>query len=117
MGLDFSHCDAHWAYSGFHSFRTRLADYYGIDLNMMKGFSRGDPNCIEWKSVHCPLEPFLNHSDCDGELNEEEMKQIIPELEKIISTWDNSDYDKQKALLLIEGMKLALSNGEVLEFM
>lgn len=26
MGIDFSHCDAHWAYSGFNRFRNRLID-------------------------------------------------------------------------------------------
>lgn len=30
MGIDFSHCDAHWAYSGFHRFRTRLATQVGL---------------------------------------------------------------------------------------
>lgn len=39
MGLDFSHCDAHWGYSGFMRFRTRLAAEAGIALHCMEGFA------------------------------------------------------------------------------
>ncbi len=39
MGLDFSHCDAHWAYSGFNRFRTKIAAEAGIALSCMEGFA------------------------------------------------------------------------------
>jgi hypothetical protein len=38
MGLDFSHCDAHWSYSGFNEFRVKLAEAAGIVLGDMEGF-------------------------------------------------------------------------------
>lgn len=38
MGLDFTHCEAHWSYSGFMVFRRKLAKAIGVDLNRMEGF-------------------------------------------------------------------------------
>lgn len=43
MGLNFSHCEAQWSYSGFHCFRKRLAKEVGIDLDEMQGFRRKPP--------------------------------------------------------------------------
>lgn len=40
MGLDFSHCDAHWGYCSFHTFRSMLAESAGFCLDDMEGFSR-----------------------------------------------------------------------------
>ena len=41
MGLDFSHTDAHWSYSGFFAFRRRLfaAVMPRTDLDGMRGFA------------------------------------------------------------------------------
>ncbi|CAM5353616.1 hypothetical protein [Bacillus safensis FO-36b] [Bacillus safensis subsp. safensis] len=38
MGLDFTHCEAHWSYSDFHGFRKRLAACIGMNLDDMEGF-------------------------------------------------------------------------------
>ncbi|MCM3147573.1 hypothetical protein NSQ36_08885 [Bacillus sp. FSL W8-1143] len=36
MGLDFTHCEAHWSYSDFHDFRKRLAAGIGMNLDDRK---------------------------------------------------------------------------------
>src|SRR3546814_10466403 len=56
MGLDFSHTDAHWAYSGFTRFRRALAKHEGIDLDAMEGFQRhgDDRPRVSWNTVTTP---------------------------------------------------------------
>lgn len=112
MGLDFSHTDARWAYSGFANFRRRLAKEIGMDLDAMEGFG-GD---IKFELFKDDIIPLLDHSDCDGELTVEECKKVAPRLRELVSGWEDDDYDKQKALSLAEGMELAASQGQPLEF-
>ncbi len=111
MGLDFSHCDVWWSYSGFGEFRRRLAKEIGMDLNEMEGFD-GD---IPFSNFSDDIIPLLNHSDCDGELTVEECKKVAPRLKELIYPWED-DRDKRKALGLIEGMELAIERNEPLEF-
>jgi len=111
MGLDFSHCNAHWSYRGFHHFRKRIAKAIGINLDKMSGFSdEGKP----WPKYS--LTPFLYHSDCDGQLEYEELEEIIPALKKIISSWEYDDYDREQAEELIRGMEHAMKDGVPLFF-
>ena len=112
MGLDFSHSDAHWSYSGFMHFRTRLADEVGIDLSRMDGFD----GIERWDGIEDDIVPFLNHSDCDGTLSPEQCKTIAPRIEQLIAKWDDGDYDKQHAERLLEGMNLAAKLNETLVF-
>lgn len=112
MGLDFSHCDAHWSYSGFHRFRCKLAKEIGIDLDSMKGFG----GKISWDKIKDPIKPLLNHSDCDGELTSEECREVAPRLRELVKDWPDDDYDKQKALELADGMEFAAIMNENLEF-
>lgn len=109
MGIDFSHCDASWAYSGFNRARIKLAKEIGLDLNSMVGFGG------EQKWPDHDLIPLLNHSDCDGELTPEECKRVAPALREAVSKWDD-DYDRAKFLELAEGMELAASLNEALQF-
>ena len=101
MGIDFSHGNAHWSYSGFHHARTRLAAVIGIDLNRMQGFQRsliaGDTNQrpISWSTVTDVIAPFLYHSDCDGELSPEECRMLAPRLRQLIENWPDEDYEKK----------------------
>jgi len=111
MGIDFSHCTAHWSYSGFHAFRQRLAKKIGITLDGMDGF-RGS---LSWDSVKDPIVPLLNHSDCDGELLPADCRKVIPRLLTLISDWDN-DYDRKMAEELITGMKKAIKENKPLRF-
>lgn len=113
MGLDFSHGDVSFAYSGFNRFRTRLAKDIGIDLNSMVGF-RGD---IPWEQApRDPLLPLLNHSDCDGELTPEECKSIAPRLREIVNRWTDDPIDRTRGLQLADAMDEAAAAGEPLEF-
>jgi hypothetical protein len=143
MGLDFSHTDAYWGYMGFMRFRTKLAAEAGIALNCMECFAWnhgedkpyksvkvygheegsysqgaivGIQPIIKWANVHDDIVPLLNHSDCDGELSPEECLKIAPRLRELVSAWDDDDRDKENALWLAEGMELAASRNEPLEF-
>ena len=123
MGIDFSHCGAHWAYSGFNRFRERIAGEIGINLRDMEGFSgflptpnQEEKEALKWNKIIDPIKLLLNHSDCDGILTPEECAKVAPRLREIISDWDDEDYDKQNAIELAEGMEQASFLGEDLEF-
>jgi len=116
MGLGFANADAHWSYGGFNLFRTALAAREGIELDRMHGFTRDD-DAISWDTVHTALKPFLNHSDCDGEMTPEECAQVAPRLRDLVrSIWRPGDYDYEHGMCLVEGMERAAANGEPLIF-
>jgi hypothetical protein len=106
MGLDFSHCGAHWSYSGFYRFRERIARAIGLDYSSE----------IKWKDIDSPLVPFLDHSDCGGELSPADCRQVARALKAIVNDWPDDDYDKQEALELIRGMEIAAAENAPLEF-
>ena len=113
MGLDFSHCEAHWGYGGFNRFRVRIINNLGIlsaNPNNWPDFLKDE------RLVNDSIYPLLDHSDCDGELTVEECKIVAPRLRELIAAWNNDDYDKREALELIKGMELAIKNNENLEF-
>jgi hypothetical protein len=117
MGIDFSHCDAHWAYSGFHRFRVRLALEVGIILDSMAGFDSTPAK--SWDDIEAkddPIVPLLNHSDCDGVLSPEECRSIAPRLRELVRNWPAEDYDRYQAEMLAEGMDSAAEEGVALEF-
>jgi len=59
MGIDFSHGEAHWSYSGFNRFRCKLIETMGLgDLNEMYD----DGSYTKLSSI--PIYPLINHSDC-----------------------------------------------------
>lgn len=119
MGIAFSHCEASWSYSGFHSFRRRLAGAVAIELMKMEGFSENG-NGNSWKAIVDPIVDLLHHSDCDGILTPEQCKKIAPRLRQIVECWDDTridiGYDKRQALELAEGMEKAASLNENLIF-
>lgn len=112
MGLDFSHTDVRWGYTGFNFFRKKLANAIGMDLDRMQGFG-GD---IPFSTFNDDIVPLLDHSDCEGELTIEECKRVAPRLRELVSSWSDEDIDKQKALELAEGMDHAVECNEPLEF-
>lgn len=112
MGIDFSHCEAQWSYSGFMNFRRRIAQKIGVDLGMMDGFG-GD---IPFDSIKDSIEPLLNHSDCDGGLTPSDCAKVAPRLRELVSNWTDDDYDKRNALMLAKGMEEALSKDVNFEF-
>ena len=122
MGLDFSHGDAHWAYSGFGRFRERLAATVGIPLLRMRGFCKyGDGEGIEWPVSDEPLLILLHHSDCDGELTPDECRKIARRLRDVVEFWNDvmhpgQDYDRANALKLADGMDSAAKENLPLKF-
>lgn len=114
MGLDFSHSEAHWAYSGFGRFRDALAAHEGFVLDTMVGFG-GD---VSWDTITTPLKPLLDHSDCDGDLSPEDCAQVALRLREVIPLiWPNfNDHDASEGLLLAEGLELAAKSNETFEF-
>lgn len=113
MGLDFSHGNAHWSYSGFNNFRRRLAAQIGLDLNDMIGFG----GWRTWDDINDKIKPFLTHSDCDGSLTIKQMKVIIPRLKELTKEWAEDDYDKQNCNDLIKGMQKAIKENKKLQFL
>jgi len=112
MGLDFDMCDAHWSYSGFARFRERLADEIGVTLGDMEGFG----GTRSWDEVHDDIVPLLNHSDCDGELAPEECALVGPRLFGLVLDWGKDDYDRQQALLMVEGLSYCVKNKRAMQF-
>jgi len=112
MGLDFDRSEVHWGYSGFATFREKLALEIGIELEKMKGFG-GDR---KWDNIIDPIVLFLDHSDCDGELSSNECAKIYPRLLNLVSKWDDRDKDKAKAIQLANDMKECHLEGEPLVF-
>lgn len=119
MGLDFSHGPgAHWSYSGFNVFRRRIAMSIGVISSIDEELY---DNGVYKFLINEPIYPLINHSDCEGELTVEEMKQIIPQLKIIIDKWKvNSapaiEYDIANGEAFIEAMEEAIKYDENLEF-
>jgi hypothetical protein len=112
MGLDFSHSEAHWSYGGFHNFRTKLADEISFDLNDMQGFG----GCKSWDDIQDDIIPLLLHSDCDGELSPDDCAKVYPRLLELVSKWNEDDWDKKKAVMLADGLKLCAECNEPMVF-
>jgi hypothetical protein len=112
MGLNFGNSSARWSYSGFSSFRNKLADSIGINLSHMRGFGGKE----HWEIVFDDIVPLLNHSDCEGELSPEDCKRVAPRLREIVSSWPDLDYDKTQALMLAQSMENCASTNNPLEF-
>jgi hypothetical protein len=108
---------AQWSYSGFNSFRQRLAADIGIDLTQMDGFG-GEQR--SWDTVNDPLKDLLNHSDCDGHLTAEQCAVIGPRLKELAEKWDENEgimfHDKPNALKLAVGMEAAATHKYLLMF-
>ena len=113
MGLDFSHCDARWAYSGFAMFRRRLAEEIGFD-NYDTVTTTNDPRFEKIKDD--PIIYLLSHSDCDGHLTPKQCASVAPRLRELVKNWSDEDHDKKQALKLADGMELAAENDEHLNF-
>lgn len=114
MGLAFSHGDAHWAYSGFMRFRSRLAESLGYSETLHDMYNNGTYYCMENEAIW----PLINHSDCDGVLSVEEMMQIIPQLQALINKWNTArdEFHQHQGQLFINGMQHAISANEPMIF-
>src|SRR6056297_679517 len=113
MGVDFSHCEAHWSYSGFNLFRRRIASII-MKTEQLIDDLYGDKMIYRYM-VNESIYPLIDHSGCDGELTPKELKQIIPQFENALNKIED-EYDADNGKELLRGMKLALDNNENLEF-
>lgn len=106
MGLDFSWPNRtwqnapKWSYGGFNRFRERLAGEAGFQL---QDFWKGEARPLAVRDD--PIEPLLNHSDCDGSLTPSQCRRVAPRLRELIASWSDDDYDKQMGLLLASAME------------
>ena len=121
MGLDFNHANAHWSYSGFNTFRERLAAELGLNWDLMTGnFLTGTPpdetENQRFLAMKDPIEPLLMHSDCEGELSPDQCAAIAPRLLELIAGWPDGDYDKAHGTWLAEGMLYCAEERVALEF-
>ena len=123
MGIDFSHTQAQWSYTGFGAFRRALAVFEGFELDDMEGFG-GDR---DWSTVATDLAPLLNHSDCDGEMSPDECRQVAPRLRAVIdelwpaerAVWEidpSAHFNRHAGLALADGMDAAAAADEHLQF-
>lgn len=90
MGLDTSHDCWHGAYSAFMRFRNKVSQVAGYgDIEKRQGFC---DDGIPWPSPELdPLVHFLNHSDCDGEIEAEHCAAIADRLEALLPAMEAAD--------------------------
>lgn len=120
MGLDFTFKTfsddglqmPRWGYLGFSRFREKLAAKIGINLDVMEGFGGN----LNWEGIDDPIIGLLNHSDCEGELSPEECGKIFPRLRELIAPWNEDDFDKKPAELLVSAMEHAAEEAIPLIF-
>ena len=146
MGLDTTHGCWQGAYSAFMRWREKLCEVAGLPPLMLMEcfFERGgysDPfrayakdfdvlaesyyRClpIRWEALKPdPLHILLNHSDCGGEIAAldcgpiaDRLEQLLPLLPKGDSGGHIGDY-RDKTQAFIDGLRLASSGGEAVEF-
>jgi len=121
MGLNIMPGDAKWSYFGYMEFRERLAKEIGINLAEMEGFEilgkhKGVETGKSWEEVKDDIKILLVHCDCDGIMKPKECAKVLPRLKELTSSWEDSDYDKQQAIKLINGMEECIKKKINLEF-
>ncbi len=110
---DYDLLDVAWAYSDFRRYRDRIAiqigfpEYIGI-------LSLKDPRYEKLKDD--PIRPFLQHSDCDGELTPDECAALAPRLRDIVRYWPENDRDRIKSLNLADILTDIADKKEYLKF-
>lgn len=117
MGVNFSHCKAHWSYSGFNRFRGKLASHFGIAWpeNIFEAAKIMDK---KWEAINHPVMTLLNHSDCDGHIDAEKCYELADVIEPVITSWEftNAINDYTSGLELIKGLRLAGDKKEKFVF-
>lgn len=145
MGLDTSHGAWHGAYSAFMRWRRKIAQLGGWPpLQLMEGFiSDSDLYAFSqdykaeaarlMEEFSLPLKwdlnpdrrliPLLTHSDCDGQLSVEELKQIVPALRELLprlkdepEAFGHIGNWHDKTMTFIEGCEEAIAANEPLDF-
>ncbi|MFE7356304.1 hypothetical protein ACFU8Q_24745 [Streptomyces sp. NPDC057543] len=112
--------DVSWSYSGFATFRLRLAETEGLVLSEMRGF--GGERL--WSEVSTALEPLLDHPDAGGDdLSPDECASILVRLEAITDQWAREGGDQllrqhiEDAGRLAGVLRLCIEKGVPLAFL
>jgi len=110
MGVGFSHGNAQWSYSGYYDFCNTLCKLLGYEgVDDFKYYYIHNSN----DAYH--LEKLVNLSDYDDTVNTlavDDLKDLIPLLEKLIGKLDKEGYDYWSMGELIKGMKAARDANE-----
>lgn len=124
MGLDTTHDCWHGSYSGFMAWRKLLARAAGLPkLKKMMGFG----GTGKWEDLPAGdvLYELLNHSDADGEIAADLCERLADRLAELlvkvdlIATLERDDWNhmwRDKTQQFIDGLRLAASKGESIEF-
>jgi hypothetical protein len=141
MGLDITHDCWHGAYSAFMAWRRKLAEVAELPpLDLMEGFYPGtmdilrdvDPPVrdrwekslpIKWASLRRDvLYVLLYHSDYDGDISPELCGPLADRLEELIPLLPDEivsghiGHWRVKTQKFVDGLRLAASRGEAIEF-
>lgn len=134
MGLDTTHDCWHGAYSAFSRWRNKLAEVAGYKLE-----KHGDPPifdgpAIDWNAItelnvqghwnETPEDALLvifAHSDCDGVIFPEQALPLAERLEELLPLLEEDGGGhigsyKDKTQEFIDGLRLAASRDEVVQF-
>lgn len=115
MGLDTTHNCWQGSYSSFNTFRYELAKLINVNLDEYLGYSDNGTKHLE--DINHGIMPLLNHSDCDGELNVNECKQIVEGLNDILSNNTiSNEYILNKIIRFRDGCLEAIEKNENVEF-
>ena len=121
MGLDTSHDCWHGAYSAFHRWRSKLMEVaHQRDLMQMQNYGGNVP----WAKLgKDPLIILLNHSDCDGIIEAKDCAPLADRLEELLpalrEAGDGGGHIggyAEKTQQFIDGLRLAASEGEDVDF-
>jgi hypothetical protein len=138
MGLDTTHEAWHGAYSAFTRWRDQLATVAGYESAYLAATADGyGRNTIlidwghitqaqvdgEWEATPAdPLLVLIVHSDCDGVIHPAQAGPLADRLEELLPLLPEGDAPghvrnwRDKTRLFIDGLRLAVANGEDLEF-
>lgn len=115
MGLDTSHDCWHGSYHSFHNWRARITEISGYgDLDQYRGFGGQKP----WPDTDDVLLILLNHSDCEGEIEAAVCTPLAARLEALLPGLEApaDEYYAQWTRRFIEGLRLAATRGESVDF-
>jgi hypothetical protein len=135
MGLDTTHDCWHGAYPAFTRWRNKLAEVAGYKLEKQDG-SFIDLPVLPWDSFpydwpagewgdhveRDPLVYLLAHSDCEGAIHPPQAAPLADRLEELLPLLPDGDAGghigvwRDKTRRFIDGLRLAVSIGEDVEF-
>ena len=112
MGLDLSHGEVHWSYSGFMRWREAVCRAAGFGRLREDYWEKSKQ---EWQSESpSPMHELLWHSDCDGEIPVEQCKPLADALEALVPKLE--EWARGHATGMVDALRSAAEDGAALEF-